>query len=366
MSTDPKRCRSIAFTLNNYTEQEKLSLQNEQSFKYIVFQEEKGAGGTPHLQGYISLPNPTAFSTWRRFFGGRAHIEAAKGSADQNRIYCTKISDRIPGTVIYERGDIPHQGERKDLIAIVNAAKDTTLSMADIIEVDGANFLRYFKGIAVIRAVLAPARCDKTKVFWFYGSTGTGKTRRIHEVAPNAYWKQNSPWWCGYDPISHSDVVIDEYRGDFCKFSHLLQLFDRYPLSVQNKGGNCNFTASRIFISSPRSPAETWSSRTEEDIQQLLRRIEVIVEFLPGGFRRYVKGAAGDIVCHSADGTGVEISELHFAETANDIGVPGDASRIGGPRSIVDHFIPPYPLVNSDQNTMDIFEENWTIDDSLI
>lgn len=296
------RPRSICFTLNNYTQVEYDHIKNG-SFKYLIVQQEVGAGGTPHLQGYATMHNPTVFSTWKRLVGERAHIEVAKGNAQQNRAYCTKPECRVPGTEPFELGQIPEAGERTDLTKLVEAAKDVSKSITDIIEIDGVNFLRYYKGVERIRSAYAGERDFKTIVCWCFGSTGTGKTRTIRESARGAYWKQNSPWWCGYDPSSHHTVVIDEYRCDFSKFSFLLQLFDRYPLSVQSKGGNCNFRARKIFVSSPKSPNETWATRTEEDVQQLLRRIEGIVEFLPGGFRRFIKGdesifAGDDSIVH--------------------------------------------------------------------
>lgn len=293
------RPRNISFTLNNYTDIE-LSFINQSvsngSFKYFVCQQERGASGTPHLQGYAQRPNPTTLAAWKLLLSSRIHIEESKGSAAQNRAYCTKDADRLPGTLIIEKGEIPVPGERKDLNALVQAAKDPNLSVVDIIEEHGADYLRYHKGIQAIRAAYATPRDYKTKVYWFYGATGTGKTRLMSEVAPGAYWKQNSPWWCSYDPTTHSDVIIDEYRGDFSKFTFLLSLFDRYPLQVQYKGGNCHFRARRIFVSTPFSPQQTWESRKEEDLQQLYRRIEVVVEFLPGGIKRLVKGEQTDYV----------------------------------------------------------------------
>ena len=287
------RPRSICFTLNNYTAEElafiNLNVQNG-SFKYIVFQQERGANGTAHLQGYAQRPNPTTLAGWKAVLSVRVHIEASRGTAQQNREYCTKDTDRIPGTLIVEKGEIPAPGARDGLNALVEAAKDPSVPLSQLIDDHGVDYLRYHKGISAIRSALAPPRDFKTQIFWFYGSTGSGKTRAMHEIAPGAYWKQNSPWWCGYDPCTHSDVCIDEYRGDFSKFTFLLSLFDRYPLQVQCKGGNINFRARRIFITSPRDPKTTWESRNDEDLQQLYRRIECIVEFLPGGAKRVVKG----------------------------------------------------------------------------
>ena len=80
--------------------------------------------------------------------------------------------------------------------------------------------------------------------------------------------------WDGYDGTS--DVIIDDYRADFCKFHTLLNLLDRYPYQVQTKGGHLQFNPKTIYITCPSHPEVIWSSRTAEDIQQLLRRITEI------------------------------------------------------------------------------------------
>lgn len=85
---------------------------------------------------------------------------------------------------------------------------------------------------------------------------------------------ESNKWWEGYD--GHDDVIIDDYRRDFCKFRVLLHLLDHYPMRVECKGGSRQFRAKRLFITSPKSPTETWAGRTDEDLYQLTRRIDVI------------------------------------------------------------------------------------------
>lgn len=321
--------RSLCFTLNNYTLEELQHIKTNAGlgyFKYLVAQEERGAAGTPHIQGYAQRASPTTLTMWKSLLGSRIHGEASKGTAQQNKVYCTKDADRIPGTLIIEEGEIPQPGERKDLRALVEAAKNPDQSIVDIIEGHGEQFIRYHRGITAIRTAYATPRDFKTRVYWFYGSTGSGKTRTIAQVAPGAYWKQNSPWWCGYDPQSHSDVVIDEFRGDFSKFSFLLSLFDRYPLQVQYKGGNCNFRARRIFVSSPNPPLSTWESRNEGDLHQLYRRIEVIVEFLAGGFKRLIKGEQSDFDLIDVVPPFVSGSSVAAAENSATAEEPGPSS----------------------------------------
>uniref|UniRef100_UPI004048ADC4 RNA helicase domain-containing protein n=1 Tax=Polynucleobacter sp. TaxID=2029855 RepID=UPI004048ADC4 len=99
-----------------------------------------------------------------------------------------------------------------------------------------------------------------------------------HELSPKAYWKPpTTKWWDGYD--GESDIIIDDYRRDFCTFADLLRLLDRYPLQVEVKGGTINFNAKRIFITTPKSIENTWEGRTAEDIDQLKRRVTEEVMF---------------------------------------------------------------------------------------
>lgn len=116
----------------------------------------------------------------------------------------------------------------------------------------------------------------KTEVFWYHGSTGGGKSRRAAEENPGAYWKNpTTKWWDGYQ--QEDCVIIDDYRRDFCTFAELLRLFDRYPLTVESKGGSTQFYSRKIVITTPRDPRSTWVGRSDEDIGQLLRRIDSIV-----------------------------------------------------------------------------------------
>lgn len=298
--SDQNRIRSVCFTLNNWTAEDIAHIGiSASSLKYIVYQQEIApTTGTPHLQGYASAENGKTFAVWKQLLcvgGTRVHVIRANGSAAQNKEYCTKDSDRVPGSLIFERGAIPTPGQRVDLDAFAEACKDLKRPISDLADEHPGMFIKHFKGVAALRvAVDTEARRWKTEVHWFFGSTGTGKTRLCHELAPSAYWKQGgTKWWCGYLPNEHTDIIIDEYRPSLCPFNQLLSLFDRYPLVVESKGGNLPFKPQRIFVTSPKCPEETWQGRTEEDLQQLLRRLTTIVEIAPGGIRRYIRGTEG-------------------------------------------------------------------------
>lgn len=289
------RTRSMCWTLNNHTPEEIEHIQNG-PFKFGVFQQEIGANGTPHLQGYCQMQNPTGFNTWKALISPRAHLEAAKGTPRENYEYCTKGDTRHPGTQPWIKGDVPQPGSRSDIEGLVAMAKDPTKRTRDLVDANGEGFLKFYKGLAVVRSAFSEPRDFQTEVLWFYGSTGTGKSRLAFTLEPNAYWKPGGAnWWDGYDPIEHDAVIIDDFRSNIATFSEILRWFDRYPMQVPFKGGYCNFRPSRIYVTTSKHPAQTWVDRSEESLDQLLRRLKVIVEFLPGGIKRFDKGVPADI-----------------------------------------------------------------------
>ena len=85
-------------------------------------------------------------------------------------------------------------------------------------------------------------------------------------------------WWEGYD--GHKTVLLDEIRGDFCKFHEFLKLTDRYGIRVESKGGSRQLVANTILVTSAYHPADLWS--TVEDKSQLSRRISKILKFENG------------------------------------------------------------------------------------
>jgi len=43
---------------------------------------------------------------------------------------------------------------------------------------------------------------------WYWGPTGTGKSKTARETAPDAFLKTNTKWWDGYD--QQDDVLLEE------------------------------------------------------------------------------------------------------------------------------------------------------------
>lgn len=264
------RARLWCFTLNNYTESDIKCLLNNKIFDYIGFGKEIApTTGTPHLQGFVYVKNKISFKTLAKHIP-RAHLKKCDGSAGQNLTYTSKDGE------YYEAGHRPTPGERNDINNVREILRDRPC-MRDISDNDAINL----QGIRLAQIWLSyneKERDFKPHVEWYWGPTGSGKTRTAYENAPGA-WKNNDTlqWWDGYD--GHENVIIDDFRGDHCKFAYLLRILDRYGVRVPVKGGFRQLLAKKMIITSSLHPSQVYKNRTDEDINQLLRRIDVINYF---------------------------------------------------------------------------------------
>lgn len=275
----------FCFTLNNYEEIHYALFSTDLSnrLKYWICGKEVGDNGTPHLQGYVEFPNNdklrcTAAKTRLCALGlpDSIHIEPAKGTGLQNITYCSK-----DGTFV-EGGTRPKgQGKRTDLDNVCDLVNEGKTLM-EIANEYPSQIVKHSGGIQKLINLKNPRRFFKTEVVWLYGPTGTGKSRYAWTAAPEAYMKSSShKWWDGY--IGQDVVIVDDFRpSSALPFSFILNLFDRYPLSVEIKGCMVEFISKKIFVTSPFSPSQIcdnleWIGQEMKD--QLLRRVDQIIHF---------------------------------------------------------------------------------------
>jgi hypothetical protein len=156
-------------------------------------------------------------------------------------------------------------------------------SLRDIAEAHPATYIRLHRGIGALRNVLGASRNAPPEVLVYWGLTGTGKSRRAREetVDPYVWGPEMGQWFDGYD--QHTHCIFEEFRGQL-PFGFLLRLLDRYDCRVQLKGGNCQFIASKIIITSPLHPRDWYQLTTDADrLDQLTRRITTITELVTVG-----------------------------------------------------------------------------------
>lgn len=265
-----KRYRNICFTDYDVDILHAIDWEAWDKLSYVVIGFETcPTTGRQHLQGYAEAHQQVTLSTLKKF-APMAHYEERRGTAEEAAIYCKK------GGIYWEKGSITAQGKRSD-IAEVKTLMSTGHGMAHIIS-------QTCSYQALSFATKALPFYEKKRdwvpiVHWFYGPSGTGKTSTAYRDAIAKYGSvhiQNaaSGWWQGYD--AHEAVIIDEVRaGSALGFVTLLHLLDRYPCTIECKGGSRQFLAREIWLTSPFHPSAMYS-RGEEEVRQLLRRISDI------------------------------------------------------------------------------------------
>lgn len=140
---EPGRAKYWCFTLNNPTDADRILLAGfpaDKSIEYLLYGNEIGESGTPHLQGFI------AFSKRRRFGElknkkmkplDRAHLEVAHHPKEA-AAYCKKDGDFIEnGTLLIIKG------ARNDLDAFKEDAKLGELCAKELREKHSSTFAKY-------------------------------------------------------------------------------------------------------------------------------------------------------------------------------------------------------------------------------
>lgn len=274
------RHRRWVFTLNNWSQQEYDNLRALKDVKAAIIGKERGEQGTPHLQGAMAFTRAITLKTMKTLVP-RAHLEPMKGSLLEAFDYCKKEGNFI------QWGDVPNPGKRNDLKHAIEQMKSGK-RMKDIVEeTDSATvFVKYSRGLNALQNLYDQNKpLNKKTVVWLHGHTGAGKTYSAVQFCKDNdidYWisGDNLKW---FDLYTGQDVVIfDDFRWNHCSFSSLLRLLDQYELNVQIKGGYVRWNPKIIFVTTPKSIAETfvteWRQENSEDLQQVKRRVHMVLE----------------------------------------------------------------------------------------
>lgn len=126
-------------------------------------------------------------------------------------------------------------------------------------------------------------------VYWFYGQTGTGKTRfakyLAKEIFKIPYFVTGARRDAMQDYEGQHLIVWDELRDDI-EYSELLRLLDpyNYDKAISSRYYNKNLMPDIVIITSPYSPDELYrvmriTDRKIDKVDQLVRRVPIIHEF---------------------------------------------------------------------------------------
>jgi len=284
-----RKSKGYVFTLNNYTNEQLSRLREHwnDEVSYICWGKEVApTTGTEHLQGLVRLQNSyrktAVLDKFSRILGCPREeltvwIDFQAGTFDQAREYCSKEGE------FEEYGERPlGRGKRSDLDEVAERIVGGETIQESISERPSV-YVKYYRGLTALGQTLQRPRTERPEVYWFYGPTGTGKSRRAFEEAPNAYWKDSTKWWDGY--TNQEAVIIDDYRPNKeMSLHYLLRLFDRYPFQVESKGGYLVMNSTKFYVCVPDRHDVMFGKCDwigDDKIDQLTRRISKIVHFCP-------------------------------------------------------------------------------------
>mgnify|MGYP002795111197 CR=1 FL=1 len=198
-----------------------VEIGTSDKIKYLIFGEERGAEGTPHLQGYVTWVHARTFACTKSLLGTRVHLEVAKGNAQANKVYCEKEGK------FKEFGSLPQQGKRSDLDDVKDMIEQGSTEL-EIAQTHFGDWTRYRVGFREYRALLnRPVSSQnypmdsfpmewqniiwdwsRTQILW--GESGIGKTEFATALLPGALMVSHMDDLKHFDPDLHSGIIFDD------------------------------------------------------------------------------------------------------------------------------------------------------------
>ena len=264
---------------------------------YWCMCDEVGEQGTPHTHLYVAFQNAKEFQTiHRRFYG--AHIEAARGTHQENRDYIRKegkyrdtekADTNLPDT-FEESGQLPDESDRRmkqseAILAMIEAGA----SNAEILRAY-PSAMNHLPRIEQARQTLLEEKYRDAfrglQVTYIWGKTGVGKTRGIMERYGyrNVYRVTNykNPF-DGYkgEPV----ILFDEFRSSL-PLEDMLKYMEGYPLNLPARFSDRAACFEAVYVVS-NIPMEKQYPQVQleepETWAAFLRRFERIYELQPAG-----------------------------------------------------------------------------------
>jgi len=265
------------FTINN-PEQVPLLLTDEHKafLKYILYQEEFVT--TRHLQGYLETRKQTRISALKKLFP-TAHFEKRRGTRKQAVEYCTKEESRVSGPYFWHKDELSFEvfisalsktNSNLTTLSLIKAMLDEGRSDQDIADEHFNTWVRHHRAFREYRLLKTKPRSSFDELIVVIGPSGTGKSRFAMDTYPNAYWKQRSNWWDGYQ--GQETIILDEFYG-WIPYDLLLRLCDRYPLLLESKGGQIQCGATRIVITSNLVPSSWYKNVYQPSLRRRISKI---------------------------------------------------------------------------------------------
>lgn len=305
MATKDKQSRKYQLTINNPQEKGldheaiKKALEQLTALDYYCLADEIGAETqTQHTHVFVVLRNSTRFSRIKRLFP-EGHIEAAKGTIQENRDYVAKsgkwandpkADTSIPGT-FEESGEPPEepgQGARTDIAEIYRQI-DEGMSNAEIMAANPDAAMHIGKMDKIRQDILEARYRDQWRdldVTYIFGPTETGKTRGVMEKHGYGNVYRVTDYNHPFDRYAQEPVLcLDEFRSSL-QVGDMLDYLDGYPLALPARYANRQACYETVYIISNVDLSQQYPNvqvNEPETWRAFLRRIDHVIEYQATG-----------------------------------------------------------------------------------
>lgn len=286
------KSRGWCVTVNNYTEEDLVHIRKIDCQYKIIGKETAPTTGTPHLQCYFYWANARSYNMVKTLFR-EWHLEKAKGNSFQNYEYCSKEGD------FEEQGPRPKDprkgGGDAQLARWQGAVASAEAGNMEDIPAD--LLVRYhntWKRMRMDAQLSGVHEETSEQMEWYWGPSGTGKSRFARDNNPGCYLKMCNKWWDAYK--GEDVVLLEDLDRDHSKLVHFLKIWaDRYPFPAEVKGAAIMIRPKKIIVTSNYHPNEIWDRAG--DLEPILRRFKCI-EFKPQLGAAGGAAAKKDVVGH--------------------------------------------------------------------
>jgi hypothetical protein len=307
----------------------KLSFSDIKDISYWCLCDEVGLKEhTHHTHIFIYRKNTLRFSKIKKTFP-EAHIEAAKGTCQENRDYIrkegkyensNKTETNLRDT-FEEYGECPkeEQGKRNDLETLYDMIKDGYTDY-QILE-ENPNYMKRLNDISRVRELMRYEQFKHTTrelhVEYWSGKGGIGKTSGVFKQYgyENVYRVTDfrNPW----DGYRGEDVVLfDDFISSNYEISKLLIWLDIYPLELPCRYNNKTACYTKVIFTSNLPLAKQYTyiqTDCPELWKALLRRIHCVKVFDENGHITDYQNIDEYIRGYYTDGNGfLKINDVQY------------------------------------------------------
>lgn len=250
----------------------------------------ESAQGVKHIHLVETENKPKRFTAVAKKLGN-AHTEEMRGTKEQAEDYIEKRGkfeekgEKILGYFGNRNAIQDNHGKRTDL-DIEKQIKDGTLNASNLNRyiLDNTSTDTQAKRIEnrftrIMHDLYDRKSRNEIEVIYVEGKTGEGKTRIAYERYPDLFRasvdENNNFPFDNYK--GEKTLVLDELRPSILKPNFLLQILDRYPLTLNIKYGNFPACWDRVIITTAFPLSEWYNDETikgnDDKKAQFLRRI---------------------------------------------------------------------------------------------